>query len=328
MGSFILRRIGLGLIAVLGVSVLVFLNLHMIPGDPVDHLAGGEATKDQRDKIADCMGLQQGYLVARDADHDGDDDRVRTSLPAQFVRFLGDVADGSLGHQCPNTRGRPTVMARILEVLPNTLWLAITGMLIGILLALPIGIVAAVRQGTWIDTAATVFSLSGMSMPVMLMGPLLLLWFFVDLGWFPGPTETGPASLVLPAFAIGTHLMAMLARMTRSSMVEVLGEDYVRTARAKGLPTRVVLAKHALRNALLPVITVAGLQFGSMLSGAIITEKVFARPGIGLLLLDAIAERNYPVVQGCVLVIAVFYVSVNLLVDLAYGLVDPRIRRA
>ena len=135
-------------------------------------------------------------------------------------------------------------------------------------------------------------------------------------------------ALALPAFAVGTHLMAMLARMTRSSMVEVLGEDFVRTARAKGLPERTVLAKHALRNALLPVITVAGLQFGSLLSGAIITEKVFARPGIGLLLLDAIAERNYPVVQGCVLVIAILYVVINVLVDLAYGIADPRIRRA
>jgi ABC-type dipeptide/oligopeptide/nickel transport system permease component len=200
-------------------------------------------------------------------------------------------------------------------------------MLVALVLALPIGIVAAVRQGTWVDTAATVFSLSGMSMPVMLMGPLLLMWFFVQLGWLPGPTETSLLALVLPAVAVGTHLMAMLARMTRSSMVDVLTEDFVRTARAKGLPEKKVLAKHALRNALLPVITVAGLQFGSLLSGAIIIEKVFARPGLGLLLLDAIAERNYPVVQGCVLVIAVIYVSVNILVDLAYGLADPRIRR-
>jgi ABC-type dipeptide/oligopeptide/nickel transport system permease component len=245
----------------------------------------------------------------------------------QFVRFLGRIADGSLGHQCPRNPESPSVMSRILDVFPHTLELAVAGMLVALVLALPIGILAAVRRGTWFDTAATVFSLSGMSIPVMLMGPVLLLVFFANLGWLPGPTETSLAALFLPAVAVGTHLMAMLARMTRSSMVEVLGDDYVRTARAKGLAEPVVLGKHALRNALLPVITVAGLQFGALLSGAIITEKVFARPGLGLLLLDAIAERNYPVVQGCVLVIAVIYVTVNLLVDLAYGLTDPRIRR-
>jgi ABC-type dipeptide/oligopeptide/nickel transport system permease component len=155
-----------------------------------------------------------------------------------------------------------------------------------------------------------------------------LLVFFVELGWFPGPTETGAAAIVLPAIAIGVHLAAMLARMTRAAMIDVLGEDYVRTARAKGLRERRVVLVHALRNALLPVITIAGLQFGSLLSGTIIVEKVFARPGLGLTLLDAITERNYPVVQGVVLVIAVTYVLVNIAVDLAYGLADPRIRRA
>src|SRR5262249_42864649 len=149
-----------------------------------------------------------------------------------------------------------------------------------------------------------------------------------ELGWLPGPTETGPAALVLPAFAVGTHLIAMLSRMTRMSMVEVLGEDYVRTARAKGLPESRVVFVHALRNALLPVITVAGLQFGSLLSGAIVVEKVFARPGLGTTLLEAITERDYPVVQGTVFVIAVIYVLVNIGVDLAYGFVDPRIRAA
>ena len=309
IGSFILRRLGLGALAVLGVSVLVFLFLHLVPGDPVDHLAGGEATPEQRKKIEQCMALDR-------------------PLPTQFAIFLGHVVDGSLGHQCPDPKGKPTVMDRIREVFPHTVALAFAGMLVALVLALPLGVLAAVRRGTWVDTAATVLALSGISVPIMLMAPVLLLWFFVDLGWLPGPTETGLLALVLPAAAIGTHLMAMLARMTRSSMVEVLGEDYVRTARAKGLPTRLVLFKHALRNAILPVITVAGLQFGALLSGAIIVEKIFARPGLGTLLIDAILERNYPIVQGVVLVIAVIYVTVNLLVDLAYGLADPRIRRA
>jgi ABC-type dipeptide/oligopeptide/nickel transport system permease component len=309
IGSFLLRRLGSGLLAIVGVSVLVFAFLHIVPGDPVDHLAGGEATPAQRLKIEQCMGLDQ-------------------SLPRQFISFLGHVADGSLGHQCPDPKGKPTVAARIAEVFPHTMWLAICGMLVAIVLALPLGMLAAIKRGTWMDTLATTVSLSMVAMPQMMFAPLLLFWFFVTLGWFPGPTELGPAAIVLPAMAVGTHLMAMLARMTRSSLVEVLGEDYVRTARAKGLPEGRVLFSHALRNALLPVITVAGLQFGSLLSGAIIIENVFARPGLGATLLEAILERNYPVVQGTVLVIAMIYVLVNILVDLAYGLADPRIRRA
>jgi len=310
IGSFLLRRFGSGALAILGVSILTFGFLHLVPGDPVDHLAGGDAPPGLRLKIEHCMGLDQPLAV-------------------QFVRFLGHVVDGTLGNQCRNGDPQgPTVAARIAEVMPNTLALALCGMLVAAVLALPLGIVAAIRRGTWIDTLATTASLSGISVPQMMFAPLLILWGFITLGWFPGPTEVGPRAIVLPAIAVGTHLMAMLARMTRSSMIEVLGEDYVRTARAKGLPERQVLAVHALRNALLPVITIAGLQFGSLLSGAIIIENVFSRPGLGATLVDGIKERNYPVVQGAVLVIAVIYVAVNMVVDLTYGLADPRIRRA
>jgi ABC-type dipeptide/oligopeptide/nickel transport system permease component len=165
-------------------------------------------------------------------------------------------------------------------------------------------------------------------MPTMFLGPILIIVFFVTLGWLPGPAEPdAPLALLLPSIVVGTALMAMLSRMTRSSLVDVMDEDYMRTARAKGLTERLVILKHGLRNALLPVITVAGLQFGALLGGTIITEKVFARPGLGTLLLDGIQERNYPVVQGTVLVIAVAYVTINTLVDLAYGIADPRIRR-
>ncbi len=309
IGSFLLRRLGSGLLAILGVSVLVFAFLHLVPGDPVDQLAGGDATPEQRAKIEHCMGLDK-------------------SLPAQFGTFLGHIADGTLGHQCKTGADSRTVAARIGEVLPHTIALAICGMLVAVVLALPLGVLAAVKRGTWIDTVATLASLSVIGLPIMLLGPVLLLVFFVWLGWLPGPTETGPLAILMPAVAIGLQMMAMLSRMTRSSMIEVLGEDYVRTARAKGLDEKRVLALHALRNALLPVITIAGLQFGSLLTGSIIIEKVFARPGLGLTLLEAITERNYPVVQGCVLVIAVIYVIVNTGVDLAYGLADPRIRRA
>ncbi len=309
IGAFLLRRLASGALAILGVSILVFLLLHMVPGDPVDHLAGGEATPEQRAKIEKCMGLDK-------------------SMPEQFVTFLGHIVDGTLGHQCPDPKGKPTVAARIFAALPHTAALAVAGMLVAILLALPLGIVAAIRRGSWVDTLATTTALSGIAVPQMMFAPLLVLVFFATLAWFPGPTETGLSALVLPAFAVGTHLMAMLARMTRSSLVEVLGEDYVRTARAKGLPEGRVILVHALRNALLPVITIIGLQFGSLLSGAIIVENVFSRPGLGSTLLAAILERNYPVVQGTVLVIATIYVLVNMLVDFSYGLADPRIRRS
>jgi peptide/nickel transport system permease protein len=212
-------------------------------------------------------------------------------------------------------------------VFPYTIELALAGMVVAVVLALPLGVIAALKRRTWVDTLTTVASLSVIGMPMMLFAPLLLLVFFIWLGWSPGPTETGLSSIVLPALAVGLHLMAMLSRMTRLSMIEVLNEDYVRTARAKGLSERRVLVGHALRNALLPVITVAGLQFGSLLSGAIVVEKIFARPGLGLTLLQAINERNYAVVQGTVLVIAVVYVVVNTAVDLTYGFIDPRIRR-
>jgi ABC-type dipeptide/oligopeptide/nickel transport system permease component len=310
IGPFLIRRLGSSALAVLGVSLLVFFFLHLVPGDPVDRLAGGDATPEQRADMARCMHLDEPLAV-------------------QFGIFVGNVADGSLGRQCPDPADRPTVMARVLEVMPYTIELAFGGMAVAILLALPLGIIAAVRRGTWIDTAAAMVSLSGISMPIMWMGPLLVSVFFVQLAWLPGPAEPDAAlALLLPSVVVGTHLMAMLSRMTRSSLVEVLGEDFMRTARAKGLPEPVVVLKHGLRNALLPVITVAGLQFGSLLGGAIITEKVFARPGLGTLLLEGISERNYPLVQGTVLVIAVAYVTVNLLVDLGYGLADPRVRRA
>jgi ABC-type dipeptide/oligopeptide/nickel transport system permease component len=299
---------GSSLIAIAGVSVLVFMLLHLVPGDPIDQLSGGEATPEQREELEKCMHLDK-------------------SLGQQFVVFLGTIADGSLGRQCPNPEKKPTVMNRIMSKLPYTIELAVGGMLVAILFAIPLGIIAALRRGTWVDAAAAVVSLSGLSMHTAFMGPLALVIFFDHLGWLPGPADPDATfALILPSVVIGTHLMAMLARMTRSSLVEVLDNDYIRTAKAKGLGRRVVVVKHALRNALLPVITVAGLQFGSLLGGAIITEKIFERPGLGTLLLEGISERNYPVVQGTVLVIAVFYVIVNTLVDLSYGLIDPRIR--
>jgi peptide/nickel transport system permease protein len=308
---FLLRRLGSSFVAVVGVSLLVFLFLHIVPGDPVDNLAGGEATPEQRREMEACMGLD-------------------LPLHRQLVRFVGHIADGTLGRQCPDPKhDRPPVIVLVARVMPYTAELAVGGVLVALILALPLGIVAAVRRGTAVDAAASLISLAGISIPTMWMGPALIFIFYVQLAWLPGPGEPdAPLALLLPAIVVGTHLMAMLARMTRSSLLDVLREDYLRTARAKGLAPATVIVKHGLRNALLPVITVVGLQFGSLLAGAVITENVFARPGLGTLIFDAIKTRNYPVVQGCVLVVAVITVTVNLLVDLAYGLADPRIRRA
>lgn len=310
MLGFVLRRLGGGAVSVLGVSVLVFLFLHLVPGDPVDNLAGGEATPDQREAIRQCLHLDR-------------------SLPAQLGIFLGHVADGTLGRQCPDGPNKPTVLAKIAEVWPYTLELALASMGWAILFALPLGVLAAVKRGTAWDGAAAGLSVLGISMPVPWMGPMAIAVFFLGLGWLPGPAEPdAPLALLLPSLVLAVHFMAMLARMTRSSLLDVLGEDYLRTARAKGLPWSMVIVKHGLRNALLPVITVAGMQFGSLLAGAVLTEKIFERPGLGSLAVQAIRQRNYPVVQGCVFVVAVSYVLVNLLVDVAYGLADPRIRRA
>jgi ABC-type dipeptide/oligopeptide/nickel transport system permease component len=305
-GSFLRRRLIASVTAIFGVCVLVFLLVHLIPGDPVDNLLGERADPVDKLEMRRCMDLDQSLLV-------------------QFGRFLKNVADGSLGHTCPDQRH--TVAALIAEALPHTIALAIAAMLVALVLALPLGVIAALRPRTALDASATAISLAGISMPAMWLGPLLLAIFYVDLQWLPGPADNaGLVGLILPSIMLGTHLMAMLARMTRSSLLEVLSEDYIRTARAKGLSSTVVVLRHALRNALVPVITVAGIQFGSLLAGAVVTEKVFARPGIGTLLLEAIARRDYRVVQGCTLVIAISYVTVNLLVDLAYGLADPRIR--
>ncbi|MBI4511794.1 MAG: ABC transporter permease [Deltaproteobacteria bacterium] len=305
-----LRRLGSSLAAIVGASLLVFLFLHLVPGDPVDNLAGGDATPDQRAAIVSCMHLDR-------------------PLHAQLGLFLASVVDGTLGRQCPDAPHKKPVADLIFKAFPDTLKLALGGMIVAILLALPLGIVAAVRRGTWLDAAASGVSLAGISIPTMWMGPLFIFLFYVQLAWLPGPGDTDEAlSLLMPSVVVGTHLMAMLSRMTRSSLLEVLHDDYMQTARAKGLPHATVILKHGLRNALLPVITVAGMQFGALLAGAIITEKIFARPGIGTLIYESIRQRNYPVIQASVLVVATSYVMVNVVVDILYGLADPRIRKA
>lgn len=308
LGAFVIRRFLLGAVAIFGVCVLVFWFIHLIPGDPVAMIGGDDVDVGERDRILACLNLDKPYI-------------------SQFGEFLGNVLDGSLGHQCHDPKNQPTVAESVVSAFPSTMWLAFWSMFIAFALALPLGVLAAVKRGSWVDSLAAFVSLSGLAIPVMVMGPILISIFFIKLGWLPGPSEhEAPFAVLLPAITLGTSLMAKLSRMTRSSVVETLDEDFIRTARAKGLSEVVVVCRHALRNAMIPVITIAGMQFGALLGGAILVEKIFARPGLGTLLIDSVFERNYPVIQGTVLVIALIYVTVNLLVDLAYGFADPRIR--
>jgi peptide/nickel transport system permease protein len=301
------RRLGGSCFAIVGVALAVFLVLRATPGDPVDNLLGEQASAAERQQLREFLGLDR-------------------PLGEQLMAYVSDVGRGTLGVSYRHRE--QTVASRIGRVLPWTLALASTAMLIALAIALPLGVIAALRAGTWVDATAMATALAGISIDKLWLGPMLLFVFYVQLGWLPGPADDPslPGSLVLPALTLGAALAAMLSRMTRGTLLEALGEDYVRTARAKGLSPFVVVVKHALRNALVPIVTIAGLQFGALLSGAMITEKIFGRPGVGTLLLDAISERDYPVVQGCVLVIAACYVVVNLVTDLTYAVIDPRIR--
>jgi peptide/nickel transport system permease protein len=304
MRGFFVRRLAILIPTVLGAVTLVFFFLHMIPGDPVEVMLGEMAQQADKEQLREELGLN-------------------LPLHIQYGRFIAGVFKGDLGDSFFYRR---PVMQVIAERAPATVELALAAFLVAGLIAIPLGIIAALREGTAVDNASVLFSLLGVSMPNFWLGPLLIILFSITLGWFPVSGRGGVGSLVLPAITLGTALAAILSRMTRASLLERLGEDYLTVARAKGLPEWKVILKHALRNALIPVITVMGLQFGALLSGAIITENVFSWPGIGTLLINAIAARDYPLVQGCILFITLSYVLVNLLTDLIYGLVDPRIR--
>lgn len=305
---FLARRLSALVVVLVGAGTLVFGALRLAPGDPVDAILGEQASPEDRARVREALCLDAPLVVQYDD------------------CFWDAVLDGSLGRTFDLTP-RP-VTELVAAHFPATLELAVAGMLVALLVSLPLGIAAALRHGTWVDHLSTAFALAGIAVPAFWLGPMLLLAFTVGLGWLPNPGETDRplAALLLPALTLGAALAAKLTRMVRSSLLEVLGDDYVVTARAKGLPERVILVKHVLRNALIPVVTVMGIQFGALLTGAIVTEKVFARPGLGTLLLEGIQQRNYPVVQGTVLLIAAIYVTVNLLTDVLYAFIDPRVR--
>jgi len=300
----LLSRLGSALMVVLGVCTLVFLLIHLVPGDPVEVMLGESARPADRAALRSSLGLDR-------------------PLAEQYLGYLRGLVQLDLGESFQDRRPVAQVLA---ERVPATLELTAAALALALLLALPLGVAAARRRGGWLDSGAMGVSLLGVSIPNFWLGPLLILVFSLQLGWTPVSGREGPASLVLPAVTLGTGLAAVLARMVRSSVLEVLGEDYVRTARAKGLSETAVLWGHALRNAWLPVLTLLGLQLGGLLGGAVITETVFAWPGLGSLLVEAIQGRDYPVVQGCVLLISLTYVLINTLTDLVYAWVDPRIR--
>jgi len=304
MRGFFLRRLAVVIPTVIGAVTLVFFFLHLIPGDPVEVMLGETAQQADKERLRQELGLNQ-------------------PLHVQYGRFMAGMVQGDLGGSY--FYRRPVVQV-IAERVPATVELALAAFLVAGLIAIPLGIIAALREGTAVDNAAVLFSLVGVSLPNFWLGPLLIILFSIKLGWFPVSGKAGLASLVLPAITLGAAFAAILSRMTRASLLERLGEDYLMVARAKGLPEWKVILKHALRNALIPIITVMGLQIGALLSGAIITENVFSWPGIGTLLINAIEARDYPLVQGCILFISLSYVFINLLTDLFYGWADPRIR--
>jgi peptide/nickel transport system permease protein len=301
---FVARRLALTIPVLLGVATLVFALIHLIPGDPAQAMLGEAAPQADVDALRRQLGLDRPLLE-------------------QYGDFLAGAITGDLG---TSLRTGTPVSAQIAERLPATFELALAAMLVAIALALPLGIAAAAWRGTLVDHAAMTLALAGMSIPNFWLGPLLAIVFAVELGWLPVSGRGGVEHLVLPALSLGLALAAMLARMTRASVLEELREPYVRAARARGVSRVRALVSHAFRNSLIPVVTIVGLQFGAVLTGAVITETIFSWPGIGRLLIQSIGFRDYPLVQGCILLIAVTYVAVNLMTDLAYGLLDPRIR--
>jgi peptide/nickel transport system permease protein len=304
MWSFLLRRLLLTIPVLLGVSTLVFLLLHLVPGDPVVMMLGETAQPADIEEMRTQLGLNKPLLT-------------------QYFSFLWNLLQGDLGVSIHQQR---PVMPALLVKLPATILLAMTSLTVALLIAIPTGMFAARHRGGWAEKTLTIVAFLGISLPNFWLGPMLIVFFSVRLDLLPVSGSETWAHLILPSITLGTALAAFLTRMTRGSLLEVLSEPYVRTARAKGLPDRVVYYKHALRNALIPVLTLVGLQLGTLLGGSIITEKIFAWPGIGNELFQSILRRDYPMVQGCVLIIALGYVFANLLTDMLYSVVDPRIR--
>ncbi|WP_432661899.1 ABC transporter permease [Wukongibacter baidiensis] len=305
MHKYILKRIALLLPVIIGVTFVVFTMLHFTPGDPARMALGEQAPQEAVDKLREDMGLNDPFLV-------------------QFGRYVYKaVVHQDLGRSYITKR---SVVGEIMNVFPTTLKLAALSMVVAIIIGIPFGIISAIKQYSIFDSTVMLFALVGISMPVFWLGILLILFFSVRLGWLPSSGFYSIKHMILPSITLAAQAVAIITRMTRSSMLEVVRQDFVRTARAKGQKESIVIGKHALRNALIPIITVAGVQFGYLLGGAVLTEVIFSIPGVGRLMVESIKMRDYPIVQAGVLYIALACSFVNLLVDLLYAYVDPRIK--
>jgi ABC-type dipeptide/oligopeptide/nickel transport system permease component len=302
MAVFLLNRLGQALIVLLAVAFIAFLLLHL-SGDPAVLLLPPDATRAQVIAFRQEMGFDRPFFE-------------------QFLRFMQRLAVGDLGY---SWRYQQPVLPLVIERIPATLYLAVTALIFSLIIAVPIGVISAVKRDTAIDSTAMVLALLGQSMPGFWIGIMLIFFFSVQLGWLPTSGWTGPTSIILPAVTLGLALVGRNARLIRSSMLEVLGEDYVKAARAKGLSEWRVINRHALKNALLPVVTVIGLELGILLGGTVVIETVFAWPGIGMLSVQAVTGRDYPIVQAVILLSAVLFTLTNLAVDLLYTRIDPRI---
>lgn len=303
MASFILRRVLLVIPVLLGVSIAAFMMSHLVPGDPVSVMLGETATAEDIARLREELGFNEPIYV-------------------QYWTYVQGALTGDLGNSIRS--GQP-VLSEIADRFPSTLMLTVSAIIVASIVGITLGIGAAVSNKAWVDAAIMMFALLGISMPTFWSGILLILLFGLQLGWFP-IAGSGPMALVLPTVTLAAPAAAVLARMTRSSVLEVVGVDFVRSARAKGLRERVIVLRHVLRNALIPIITIIGLQFGGLLAGSVIVESVFTRPGLGRYTVTAIQSRDFPQIQGIVLVVAAIYVFVNLAVDLSYAVIDPRIR--
>ena len=304
MFNYTLRRLLITLPSLLGVITLAFLLIHVVPGDPVDQLLGEQASTQDRANLRRELGLDQ-------------------PMAAQYLNYLGRLAHFDLGHSLVN---REPVAVEILSHFPATLQLSVAALLMALLWGLPLGVQAAVKPRSIWGMAAEGFGLLGMSVPAVFLGPVLVYVFAIRWDVLPVSEREGFESVILPALSLALPLGAVITRMTRASVCEVLNEDYIRTARSKGLGDRAIYYQHALRNALIPIVTVVSLQLGALLTGTVITETIFDWPGIGTLLLGAIQRRDYPVVQACILMVACIYILVNFAGDILYGVVNPRVR--
>ena len=304
MGRYILKRLILFFPVIFGVVTLVFFLIHLMPGDPVEVMLGETALSSEKEDLIKSLGLDKG-------------------IGEQYLIFLKNAGKGDLGKSVHTKR---PVLETVIERYPATLELTIAALIIAILISIPAGIISAVKKDSFVDRGFMLFALLGVSIPNFWLGPLLIILFSIQLGWLPVAGRESIYHLILPAITLGMGMSAILSRMTRASMLEVLNKEYIITARAKGLSSAVVIMKHAFRNALIPVVTVIGLQFGALLAGAVITETIFSWPGIGRLMIQGIYTRDYPLVQGCILIIALSYVLINLITDILYSYIDPRIK--